>query len=232
MALRRRFVAALARSAQALAAHQQRPLGSHLAKLVAAAVLLLAGPALTPSALAEPLAERAAAAESTALVQEAGDYLRQGHLDKALERFVQAAQQRGAAANKLALVKWNPQEAQLLARVWLERGAYEEARTVLQPHAQAKLPPAWLLLLQAQVEGHIGNHADTLKLLTKACQLHPKDLPLRVALGERCCMSTICIIDFGERFVKVQKALRDMAPSFLSEAMSACTCDSSAMVLP
>ncbi len=185
MALRRRFVAALARSAQALAAHQQRPLGSHLAKLVAAAVLLLAGPALTPSALAEPLAERAAAAESTALVQEAGDYLRQGHLDKALERFVQAAQQRGAAANKLALVKWNPQEAQLLARVWLERGAYEEARTVLQPHAQAKLPPAWLLLLQAQVEGHIGNHADTLKLLTKACQLHPKDLPLRVALGEQ-----------------------------------------------
>ena len=155
------------------------------ASLLLAAALFLAGLPLAPAGHADPLADRAAAAESSALLREVRDYLRQGHLEKALERFMDAAKQRGAQSPKLAQIKWNPQEALLLASVWLERGSYEDARAVLQPHGHGKQALPEVLLLQAEVESHIGNHADSLKLLTKACQIHPKNLPLRLALGDQ-----------------------------------------------
>lgn len=185
MALRRRSIATLVGCPSRPAELTPRLRWWRPARFLLAYVLLLAGLPLALAARAAPLSDRATAAESSALLREVRDYLRQGHLDKALERFVHAAQQRGTPSPKLAQVQWNAEEAQLLASVWLERGSYEEARAVLQPHGQGKQVLPAVLLLQAELERHIGNHADSLKLLTKACQAHPKHLPLRMALGEQ-----------------------------------------------
>lgn len=175
--------------------------------------LVLVSLPLPAVAQAEALAQRAAAAESAALLREAGDYWRQGHVDKALERFVQAAQQRGASGSNLVQVKWSSEEAQLLAQLWLERGVYEQARAVLQPYAQAKSPDAALMHLQAEIDRHIGNHVDTLKWLTKACQLHPKHLPLRLALGEE-------LYQVG-RAVEARKILDPLADIFQADEAKA-----------
>lgn len=122
---------------------------------------------------------------SEPLLREASDYRRQGKADVALRLFADTCGQRGAARDRLEQCPWHPAEADLLAQLWIDKGDYQAARSLLQPLAQAKLPPAELLLTLAEVEAQVGNHADRHKLLLRACQLHPKHIGLRVALGEQ-----------------------------------------------
>lgn len=158
-----------------------------LFSLAALLCLAVAGATATSAAAAPAKAEglQAPGQPSEPLLREASDYRRQGKGDLALGLFADTCDQRGAARERLGQCPWHPAEASLLAQLWTDKGEYQAARSLLQPMAQAKLPPAELLLTLAEVEAQIGNHADRHKLLLRACQLHPKHVALRVALGEQ-----------------------------------------------
>lgn len=165
----------------------RRPGAIALFTLAALLCLAFAGAAASSAAAAPAKADapQVLGQPSEPLLREASDYRRQGKGDVALRLFADTCGQRGAARDRLDQCPWHPAEADLLAQLWIDKGDYQAARSLLQPLAQAKLPPAELLLTLAEVEAQIGNHADRHKLLLRACQLHPKHIGLRVALGEQ-----------------------------------------------
>jgi tetratricopeptide (TPR) repeat protein len=152
-------------------------------------LLTVAGLLVVPVSAAQ--AQTAETAQ-TALGRELSDWLLHGKYTAARERVASASASRladqGKSGNDPGQVQWSADDAGLVAEVLILTGDLKAAKAVLQPHvAPAKLKTASLHLLRIHAEllRRTATAESRKQFLMAAVQAQPKQLWLRVLLGEQ-----------------------------------------------